>query len=326
MEFCNTPRGIHATAVAGILLNFMNGLEMHQLHAAGPPEHGLCKRSAGAEAIVSDIRGVLVTFRFRWLAVTAPLLLAVATGPLAGQENPAAMLASSQRSLVTRAELTATLDSIDRILKAGGYSSAFRDSKRTEADAIRRRLVDGDLTTGDPVLITVLGDDALSKAYVVSPTRTLLLAGTIEIPVKGVLRSELEGYVTTELKKYLREPNVKVTTSMRIQLSGAVSRIGFFSVPASTPLTEVLMSPAAGNGVLNTSQFEKSTIVRGDKVIVDAKAFKPALTTAKTLDELNLQAGDEIKVAAKSVGSVFTRILGLTSALGGLIYLGIRIF
>ena len=265
-----------------------------------------------------------MTFRFRWLALTAPLMLAVSAGPLISQENPAIMLASSQRSLVTRAELTATLDSIDRILKGGGYSAAFRDSKRVEADAIRQRLVDGDLQTGDPVQVTVLGDDALSKVYAVSPTRTLILAGSIEIPIKGVLRSELEGHVTTELKKYLREPNVRVTTSMRIQLSGAVSKVGFFSVPASMPLTEVLMNPSAGGGVSNNSQFEKSTIVRGDKVIVDAKAFKPALSTAKTLDELNLQAGDEIKVATKS-GSMITKIFAATSAIGGLIYLGIRI-
>src|SRR5512140_3186791 len=121
--------------------------------------------------------------RSRLLAASVPLMLALAAGPLAAQQDPAAMLASSQRSLVTRAELTTTLDSIDRILKAGGYSAAFRDSKRAEADAIRLRLVDGDLHTGDPVLITIVGEEALSRAYVVSPTRTLLLAGTIEIPV-----------------------------------------------------------------------------------------------------------------------------------------------
>ncbi len=235
------------------------------------------------------------------------------------------MLTSSQRSLVTRAELTTTLDSIDRILNAGGYSAAFRDSKRAEAEAIRQRLADGDLHTGDPVLITIVGDEVLSKAYVVSPTRTLLLAGSIEIPVKGVLRSELESYITTELQKYLREPNVRVTTSIRIQLSGAVAKVGFFNVPASMPLTEVLMNPSAGGGVSNNSRFEKSKILRGDKVIVDANAFKPALATAKTLDELNLQAGDEIVVAART-GPVWRQVLAVTSAVGGLIYLGIRIF
>lgn len=234
------------------------------------------------------------------------------------------MLANSQRSLVTRAELTTTLDSIDRILKGSGYSAAFRDSKRTEADAIRQRLVDGDLHTGDPVLIAIVGDETLSKVYVVTPNRTLLLAGTIEIPLKGVLRSELERYVTTELQKYLREPNIRVTTSMRIQLSGAVARVGFFNVPAGMPLTDVLMSPSAGGGVSGNSRFEKSTILRGDKVIVDAKAFKAALGSAKTLDELNVQAGDEIRIGTKS-GSVLTKVLAVTSAVGGLIWLGVQI-
>ncbi len=267
-----------------------------------------------------------MTFRSRWLIALVPFTLILATGPAPAQQNPAAMLASSQRSLVTRSELTATLDSIDRLLKSGGYSAAFRDSKRAEADAIRQRLVDGDLHTGDPVLIAVIDYESLSKAYVVSPTRTLLLAGTIEIPVKGVLRSELEQYVTTELKKYLREPNVRVTTSMRIQLSGAVSRVGFFNVAAGMPLTDVLMNPSVGGGVSNSSRFEKSTILRGEKVIVDARAFKAALATAKTLDELNLQAGDEIKVAAKSSSSVFAKVLGVAGAVGGLVWLGIQIF
>jgi hypothetical protein len=263
--------------------------------------------------------------RSRLLAATALTVLAFAAAPLAAQQNPAMMLATSQRSLVTRAELTSTLDSIDRILKAGGYSSAFRDSKRIEADAIRERLADGDLHTGDPVFVSVVDDSALSRAYVVSPTRTLLLAGTIEIPVKGVLRSELETYLTRELRKYLRDPNVKVITSIRIQLSGAVARVGFFNVAASMPITDVLMSPSAGGGVSNSSRFEKSTILRGERVIVDAKAFKEALATAKTLDELNLQAGDEIKVAAKT-GSPVTKILAATSAVGGLVWLGIQVF
>jgi hypothetical protein len=254
------------------------------------------------------------------------MVLALLAGPAHAQQDPATMLASSQRSLVTRAELTTTLDSIDRVLKSGGYSSAFRDSKRAEAEAIRTRLADGDLHTGDPLLITIVGDAALSTGYTVTPNRTILLAGSIEIPVKGVLRSEIEAYLTTELKKYLRDPVVRVTPSLRVQLSGAVAKVGFYNVPAGTPLTDVLMNPAAGGGVSNLAVFEKSKIVRGDKTILDPKAFKQALSTAKTLDELNLQAGDEINIATKSPTPVMTRVMTVVSAVGGLIFLGVQIF
>jgi hypothetical protein len=268
-----------------------------------------------------------VTIRSSVLAATAPLLLALATAPLAAQQDPAAMLASSQRSLVTRAELTTTLDSIDRVLKSGGYSAAFRDSKRAEAEAIRQRLADGDLHVGDPLIITVVGNEALSKQYVVGPNRTVELLGSIEIPVKGVLRSELEAYLTNELRKVLRDdPNVRVTPSLRVQLSGAVAKVGFYNVPAGTPLTDVLMNPAAGGGVSNLAIFEKSKILRGDKTILDSKAFKQALATAKTLDELNLQAGDEINIATKSPTPAITRVVQVVSAIGGLVFLGVQIF
>lgn len=266
--------------------------------------------------------------RLRLLVATAPLVLALSAGSLLAQQDPAGMLAIAQRSLVTRAELTTTLDSIDRVLASGGYSSAFRDTKKAEADAIRERLSPngGDLHVGDPLMITVVGDESLSKSYVVTPSRTIVLAGSIEIPVKGVLRSELEGYLTKELTKYLRDPNVRVTPSLRIQISGAVNHVGFFNVPAGTPLTDVLMNPAAGGGVSNQAVFEKSKILRGDKTILDSRAFKQSLASAKTLDELNLQAGDEISIATKSPTPAITRIVQVVSAVGGLVFLGVQIF
>jgi hypothetical protein len=153
------------------------------------------------------------------------------------------------------------------------------------------------------------------------------LLGSIEIPVKGVLRSELEAYLTNELRKVLRDdPNVRVTPSLRVQLSGAVAKVGFYNVPAGTPLTDVLMNPAAGGGVSNLAIFEKSKILRGDKTILDSKAFKQALATAKTLDELNLQAGDEINIATKSPTPAITRVVQVVSAIGGLVFLGVQIF
>lgn len=272
---------------------------------------------------VPNIWRLFVTHRSLLLATA---VLAISAGPLAAQQDPATMLNVAQRSLVTRTELQTTLDSIDRVLKSGGYSSAFRDSKRAEADAIRERLTDGDLHAGDPLLITVVGDESLSKSYVVSPNRTLILAGTIEIPVKGVLRSEIEPYLAKELTKYLRDPNVRVTPSLRIQLSGSVGHVGFFNVPAGTQLTDVLMNPSAGGGVTSQAVFEKSKILRGDKVVLDPKAFKQALATAKTLDELNLQAGDEISIATKSPTAVMTRVMQVVSAVGGLVFLGVQIF
>jgi hypothetical protein len=66
--------------------------------------------------------------------------------------------------------------------------------------------------------------------------------------------------------------------------------------------------------------------MHGDKVVVDGPEFRDAVNTATTIDQLNLQAGDVIDVAAKPAGGTFFRIMGALSAVTSVIWLGIQIF
>ncbi len=254
--------------------------------------------------------------------------MAAGTGArtLAAQTTDAAgTVVNAQRSMVTRAELTSALEVIDRQLGSSGYSAALRDAKRAEADAIRSRLAEGDLHVGDLVNIDLVGDVAgLKGTYAVTPIRTISLPGGAEIPVRGVLRSEMQAHITEQLKKYVREPVVKVTTSIRISMFGAIGKPGLYSAPADLLLGDALMTP--GGGPANNARFEKSQIKRGDKVVVDGPEFQAAIRQGKTLDQLNLQAGDEIIVAAKPTGGTVLRILGAVGSMGSLIYLGTQIF
>ena len=238
--------------------------------------------------------------------------------PLAGQQSDPAIMAA-RRSMVTRTELQAALDELQRGLASSGYSSAIRGAKRAEADVIRDRLTEGDIRQGDQIKVDILGDPGLSTTYTITPARTLTLPAGVEILMRGVLRSEVQDYLTKEFKRYIVDPSVTATTFVRISMFGALNKPGFFAAPASMLLSQEIMTD--GLGPANNVRWDKSTIKRGDRVIVDGPAFEAAVRQGLTLDQLNVQAGDRIDLAAKPASGLFFRILGAVTALGGLIYL-----
>jgi protein involved in polysaccharide export with SLBB domain len=239
-------------------------------------------------------------------------------GAARAQVSDTALMAS-RRSMVTRAELQAALDEIDRGTSSGVYSAALRANKQAEAQVIRTRLTEGDLRPADEITIAVLNEPGLSGVYTVSPTRTLTLPGNNEISLKGVLRSEAQDYLTKEFKRFLNDPSLTVTTNVRISILGAVVHPGFFQVPASSLVSFEIMHSA--NGPSGNVLWKKSTIKRGDTVIVDGPAFEVAMREGMTFDQLNVQAGDEIEIAAKPSSARFWRILGGVSALATIFYL-----
>jgi len=179
---------------------------------------------------------------FAWaVALLGVVAVAPAHGQQAAQPDLATMLTGSQRAKVTREELQNTLSSIEAQLGSGGYSAALRSGKQAEAERIRERLRDGDLRVGDIVALSVVGNEELSKVYTVTSDRSIMLPAGIEISVKGVLRSEMQDYMTKQLAQYLRSPVVRVETGIRLQLNGAVGKNGFFSAPAGQLLSDFLM-------------------------------------------------------------------------------------
>lgn len=262
--------------------------------------------------------------RSTWFRVAVALAAVVVARPALAQETATPLIISAQRSMVTRAELKAALEELDRMLASSGYSEALRNAKRSEADAIRDRLAEGDIRTGDVVQIAVTGDASFNNLYRVTTLRTITLPGGTEISMKGVLRSEVQEHVTNEMKKMLRDPSVSATPFIRVSLFGAIGKPGFYNAPATALLSETLM--ALGGGVANNANLKKSRIMRGEKIVIDGTEFQDAIDRGKTLDQLNLQAGDVINVAEKPTGGVFVKVLGVVSAVSSLVWLGVQIF
>lgn len=250
-------------------------------------------------------------------ASAAGLLMAA---PLQGQTTSTTpVIVSAERAMVSRAELETALKEIEAALAGGGYSSTLRVAKQSQADAIRERLAQGDLRVGDLIRLDVAELSNMSNFYQVSSNRTITLPGSIEISVAGILRSELQAYMTKQLSKLTRDPSVQVIPSIRLSVFGAVGKSGFVNAPATMLLSDVIQQLAGGPA--NNVRWEKSRIMRGTKVVVDGNEFREAVNTATTIDQLNLQAGDVIDVAAKPAGGTFLRVLGVVGSLSSLVWL-----
>lgn len=264
----------------------------------------------------------------KWIAIQALVgagLLAAITPPSAqAQDTTRTVVVNAERAMVSRAELDAALKEIEGNLSGSGYSASLRAGKQAQADAIRDRLARGDLRVGDLIAIEVAELPAVTRTYQVSTTRTIMLPGAFEISVAGLLRSELQDYMTTQLKKLVSDPTVRVVPTIRISIFGAVGKPGFVTPPATTLLSDVIQQYAGGPA--NNVRWDKSQIKRGEKVVVDGPEFRAAVNTATTIDQLNMQAGDVIDVASKPAGGTFFRILGALSALTSVLWLGVQIF
>jgi len=246
----------------------------------------LNSRAPGAHALVW----------LRWLPVA---LLLVLGWPLEGQEP-----IDSRRPVATRPQLQQALADAEAIANSPAYSESFRGGKLADAANIRERLIEGDFYVGDQIDIRVDGDTAsLGGLQQVRPGRVLSLQGLPDIPLRGVLRSELEQYLTEQLGRFLRSPQVTAQPLIRLTIMGGVATPGFHQLNADMLLSDALM---AAGGISNSTDLARSRILRGEQEILSGEEFARGVTEGVSLDQLNLRAGDVIDVGVVSTTSWFT--------------------
>jgi protein involved in polysaccharide export with SLBB domain len=226
-----------------------------------------------------------------------PALVALAAAP-------AAVLAQGSDAwnagqfYATRAQLQDMLSKYEAGSNASAYSDAVRNIAGDEADLIRTRLEKGDFEVGDVITLTVAGQPTLTSDFTVSPGYILVLPEIDEpVQLKGVLRSELRDVITAHLSKYIRDPRVYVQSKVNISVWGDVGNPGYLTVSAESRLTDVLVTAGQPN---QTAKMDKIKIKRGDDTIWDGDELEQAIIQGRTLDQLNLRAGDSIEVPGKS--------------------------
>ena len=210
----------------------------------------------------------------------------------------------ARRAQATRGELEASLVEIDQILASPGYSGRVKSTRRREAELVRKRLAEGDFQAGDQIGLFVQGEQALTAVFTVRAGQMLVLPQIPEIPLRGVLRSELKDHLTRELSRFIRDPQIDVTDAgVRIAILGQVGSPGFYTVPSDKLASEAIMQ---AGGPLSTANLDGVVIRRGGKTIIGDEELRQAIVSSLTLDQLNIHGGDEIYVpGTKSTGTSF---------------------
>jgi protein involved in polysaccharide export with SLBB domain len=229
---------------------------------------------------------------------TSLMLIAAVTSVTAGHLSAQAAN-QGRRNFETRAELEA----MARQAETGKNS--------TEASLIRARLQQGDFQAGDRILTTVEGAGGFSDTLTVEPGPVLPLPQLGELPLAGVLRSELVPQLRAQVAKYLRTATVRATPLVRLAVLGNVSRPGFYYTFADTPVSDALM---AAGGPTQDADVAKIEVRRAGATILAPSAMTSAMTTGKSIDMLHLRAGDEIQVGKKRSFNTGTAV-----SIGGLL-------
>lgn len=193
----------------------------------------------------------------------------------------------------TRAELESLAFSAEKALSSGTLTGAARSATEATAFVVRQRLKDGDFRVGDRIAITLDGAVKLNDTVAVRSPRQILLPDLPEISLAGVLRSELQVYLTTQLRRYIRDPHLETRPLIRVSVSGAVVRPGFYSVPADGLLSDVVN---LAGGPSPRVDYARSRIRRGTEVLWKDNSVETAMSDGLTIDALSLQSGDEVVI------------------------------
>lgn len=224
---------------------------------------------------------------------------------------------SAHEGFATRAELESLAVDAERAIASGSLSADAKSAKQATAFVLRQRLREGDFQAGDRISLVLDGAVKFRDTVLVRSGRTILLPDLPEISLAGVLRSELQSYLTREIGRYIRNPDVESRPLVRLTVSGGVGRPGFYSVPADALLSDLVMTAGGPSARVD---FGKSSIRRGAEVLWNGQSVETALNDGMTVDALLLRSGDEIVIGEKRQTNWFGIAQGL-AAVGGVISL-----
>jgi hypothetical protein len=219
----------------------------------------------------------------------------------------------SQHAEATRVQLQALAVTTDQEA-AAQTDASLRQQKQMQAATIRARLRDGDFDVGDRVFLTLRTDTTVNDTVVVRAGRMIRLPNMPDISLAGVLRSELQDYLTTQLTKYIKRPEVQTTSLVRVAVMGAVGKPGFYQLPADIALADAIM---IAGGPTGTADVDKTQVKRGNDVVYSSTLLGQEVAKGATLDQLNIRPGDQIIIGErhKTNWGLIASIVGISAGL-----------
>ena len=197
------------------------------------------------------------------------------------------------RSLATREQLQSLLHILEQTIASPVYSTRLKEVATNQADAVRLRIEEGDMQVGDRILLTVETSSVQQDTLVVTNERTVEVRSLGTLSLHGVLRSELDDRLSRFVTRFIREPVVRVSTFIRLSVTGSVRRPGFLLVASDRLVADVIMS---AGGPTERAKIEDTRVVRDERTLIDADHLISAIVDGRTLDQLGLRDGDQLDV------------------------------
>lgn len=222
-----------------------------------------------------------------WRLIVSACLMAFAPSVASGQRSPQQ---DSRPSLSTRA---AQLESqlADTKLKA-----SKREDVKNQLAIIRSRLSDGDFHVGDRFTYTLVQDSARTDTASVRDGLVVSIGSLPDFSVRGILRSELTERLASHVDRYMKRATVRTNVLTRIAILGSVRSPGYYYTSPDRPLSELVMIAGGPMPEANLGQLE----IRRDKaVVLSADESKKAIKDGRTIEQADVQSGDEVQIPEK---------------------------
>lgn len=231
-----------------------------------------------------------------------------------GRALPAQSTPVSSLARATRAQITARTQELQAQLADPKLKSAVRNAGLRELAALTERLEVGDFRVGDRFLFALRQDSIRVDSVTVRDSLNIRILNLPEVSLKGVLRSELDDKLSAHVARFLRGASVTTSLYTRIAVLGAVVRPGVYYVPPDQVVSDVVM---LAGGPATDANLGELQIRRGGVTILSPKDSKRAIKDGRTLEQLDLQSGDEVTISTKKKVNwqVMTQLLLIASTL-----------
>ncbi len=176
---------------------------------------------------------------------------------------------------------------------------------------------DNGFRPGDLVYLSVDSEKTLTDTFTVVAGPALVLPTIGSVPLAGVKRTDVQKQLEIYIGRFIREPIIHARAIVRIAISGEVGRSGFFPVPVSAVIPEVLMS--AGGPTAN-ARLDHITIKRRGNTLYAPDSLHAAIGRGITLAELDVWSADEIVVPRKGDFEATMRTVGYLLTIPALIF------
>lgn len=204
--------------------------------------------------------------------------------------------------------------------RMAGADSDRRQALQRQLQQVQRRLEQGDFRPGDAVEIRVPGSDTLSGVFQVESGGRLRVPVIGDVDLGGVLYAEADSVLRAELTRYVRTDRIQVRPLKRVAVLGAVGNPGYYDVPPSITISDLLMR---AGGPVQSSDLDELEIRRDGRQLASAEG---GLRESATLAELGVERGDQVQVPSQESGTSLGTVMSVIGAISTLSFAATRIF